>query len=193
MEHTDSAPPTEPAISPVKFNAVKHGILSVSPVIDFFESEEDWINFRDRIFEAIQPRDGLEEAFADRVASLFWRMMRVLRYEREAINSGVHAIPRDMALARSVTGQKPPEQLTHELREEMDRWGLARLLPGEAELNNIMRYETKLHRFLLQTLHQLGSLRAGPAPKRVRNDIIDTDIRRIAVHSPKLHPPAPHH
>ncbi len=65
MEQIDSAPPTEPALSPVKFNAVKHGILSVSPVIDFFENEEDWINFRDSIFDAIKPRDGLEDAFAD--------------------------------------------------------------------------------------------------------------------------------
>ena len=192
MKHTDSAPPTEPALSPVQFNAVKHGILSVSPVIDFFESEEDWIAFRDTIFDAIQPRDGLETAFADRVAYLFWRLMRGLRFEREVINAGIHSVARDMALARSVTGQDTPRSLS-DLKEEMDRWGLARLLPGDAELNKIMRYETKIHRYLLQTLHQLSSLRAGPAPKRVRNDIIDTDIRRIGVRSPRIRPPAPHH
>ena len=192
MEHTDSAPPTEPALSPVKFNAVKHGILSVSPVIDFFESEEDWIAFRDTIFEAIQPRDGLESAFADRVAQLFWRMMRGLRYEREVINAGINSVAADMALARSVTGQDPPRDAAR-LKEEMDRWGLARLLPGDAELNKVLRYETRLHRYLLQTLHQLNSLRAGPVPKRVRTDIIDTDIRRIGVQSPRLPPPAPHH
>ncbi len=192
MEHTDSAPPTEPSLSPVKFNAVKHGILSVSPVVDFFESEEDWIAFRDTIFEAIQPRDGLETAFADRIACLFWRLMRVLRYEREVINAGINTVSRDMALARSVTGQKPPTDAV-ELKQEMDRWGLARLLPGDAELNKVLRYETRFHRYLLQTLHQLNALRAGPAPKRVRNDIVDTDIRRIGVRSPRLPPPAPHH
>ncbi len=192
MEHTDSAPPTEPSLSPVKFNAVKHGILSVSPVVDFFESEEDWIAFRDTIFEAIQPRDGLESAFADRVAGLFWRLMRVLRYEREVINAGINTVSRDMALARSVTGQKPPTDAV-ELKQEMDRWGLARLLPGDAELNKVLRYETRFHRYLLQTLHQLNALRAGPTPGRVRNDIVDTDIRRIGVHSPRLPPPAPHH
>lgn len=192
MEHTDSTPPTEPALSPVRFNAVKHGILSVSPVVDFFESEEDWIAFRDTIFESIQPRDGLESAFADRVAYLFWRMMRTLRYEREVINAGINSVAADMALARSVTGQKPPTDAA-KLKEEMDRWGLARLLPGDAELNKILRYETRLHRYLLQTLHQLNSLRVGPVPKRVRTDIVDTDIRRIGVRSPRLPPPAPHH
>jgi hypothetical protein len=193
MKHTDSAPPTEPALSPVRFNAVKHGILSVSPVIHHFESEDDWIDFRDTIFQAIQPRDGLETAFTDRVAHLFWRLMRGVRYEREVINAAIASIPRDMALARSVTGQEQPARMTKELKKEMDRWGLARLLPADAELNKLLRYETRLHRYLLQTLHQLNSLRAGPAPKRVRNDIIDTDIRRIGVRSPRLPPPAPHH
>jgi hypothetical protein len=36
----------------------------------------------------------------------------------------------------------------------MDRMLMARLLPGDETLDKVMRYETKLHRFLLQTLHQ---------------------------------------
>ena len=32
---------------------------------------------------------------------------------------------------------------------------MARLLPGAETSEKVQRYETKLHRFLLQTLHQL--------------------------------------
>jgi hypothetical protein len=199
MKNTDSAlpvepdPPIEPTKSPVRFNATRHGILSVSPVVPLFEKEADWRAFRDSIFESINPQGGLEIALVDRSAAILWRMMRVLRYEREVITASISSIARDMALARSITGEKTPEGLTRKMKEEMDSWAMARLLPGDADLNKIMRYETRLHRHLLQTLHQLYALRAGPVPKRIRTDIEHTDIRRIGVHSPRLQPPAPHH
>jgi hypothetical protein len=48
----------------------------------------------------------------------------------------------------------------------MDRMLMARLLPGEETAEKIMRYETRLHRFLLQMVHQLlllkGVRKAGP-------------------------------
>jgi hypothetical protein len=68
-----------------------------------------------------------------------------------------------------------------------------RLIPGEETLSKIMRYETKLHRFALQTLVQYFALKAGPKPSRVRTDIENTEIRRIGVRAPRVKPPAPHH
>jgi hypothetical protein len=43
--------------------------------------------------------------------------------------------------------------------EKMDEMLMARLLPGEETLEKVMRYETRLHRFLLQSMHQLVLLK----------------------------------
>ncbi|HEV8574183.1 MAG TPA: hypothetical protein VGR43_05685, partial [Dehalococcoidia bacterium] len=82
-------PPVEPERSTVRFNATKHGILSVSPVIPFFEDEDDWAAFRDSIFEDLKPEGGMQHAMVDRIAALQWRIMRVLRYEREVITASL--------------------------------------------------------------------------------------------------------
>ncbi len=184
---TPPQPPVEPERSTVRFNATKHGILSVSPVIPFFEDEDDWTAFRDSIFEEMKPDGGLQAALVDRIAALHWRIMRVLRYEREVITAGLLDVRKDL---QAHSDGRP---LTPELIAKMERRAMYRLLPGEDHLNKIMRYETRLHRHLLQTLNQFYALRAPPRPPRIRTDIEHTEIRRIAVRSPRLQPPAPHH
>jgi hypothetical protein len=43
--------------------------------------------------------------------------------------------------------------------DRIDRMLMDRLLPDDTTLNKIMRYETRLHRHLLQTLHQLALIK----------------------------------
>src|SRR5207249_1221252 len=148
-----------PSLSPVRFNAAKHGIFSVSPVIPWFETEEDWNEFRDSIFASLNPKDGLEQALTDRVAVLFWRIMRIIRFEREAISDGLSTVRRDGDIAAIYTEEEIPREMTPQLKERLARMAMHRLIPDEDPLNKIMRYETKLHRYLLQPLHQLYALR----------------------------------
>lgn len=158
--------PVEPTRSPVRFNAVKHGILSVSPVIPHFEDEDEWLSFRDSVFESIRPEGGLQMALADRVATLLWRLMRVVRFEREAISADIMRVGHDINLADSYAGEKH-SVMTRELKERMDTMAMSRLLPPDQDLNKIVRYEGRLHRHLLQTIHQIkllkgfGSLPSG--------------------------------
>jgi hypothetical protein len=150
--------PTEPTRSPVTFNAVKHGILSVSPVIPYFENEEDWEEFRNSIFESVNPEGGLQIALTDRVATLLWRLMRIVRYEREAVAASIGDVGRDMQLADSYLGQ-PSKELTVKLKDRMDRMAMSRLLPDDHAITKILRYEGRLHRHLLQTIHQIKLLK----------------------------------
>ncbi len=142
---------------------MKHGILSVSPVIPFFEDEDAWYEFRDSVFESVQPEGGLQEALTDRVAGLLWRLMRILRYEREVVAGNMMDIGRDMRLADSYLG-KPVKKLTASVKRRMDRMAMTRLVPDEQALSKILRYEGRLHRYVLQTIHQIKLLKGIPSP-----------------------------
>jgi hypothetical protein len=138
MKDTELTPPTEPRESPVRFNAVKYGIYSVSPVIPWFETEEDWFAFRDSIFESIQPQGGLELALADRVALLLWRLMRIARYERESIASSMADVRKDFEANIYLSGQWF-DKVTDEMKETMQRMAMHRLLPDDPEEDHDLR------------------------------------------------------
>jgi hypothetical protein len=170
-------PPVEPALSPVRFNAVKHGIFSVSPVIPLFESEEDWELFRNTVFAEIQPQGGLQMALADRIATNLWRIMRIMRYEREVITGQIMSVPDDIERASLPPG---------DVKEQMEGMALRRLLPGEKELATIIRYEGRLHRQLLQTIHQVRLLQGErnlPSGSSLGQPNIDAPATRL--HGPE--------
>jgi hypothetical protein len=174
-EAGEMLPPVEPQRSPVTFNATKHGILSVSPVIPWLETEEDWLEFRDGIFESIQPDDFLQSFLADRVADIAWRILRLRRYERESIANSLRKVARDMVLNAGLAHQDIPPPESIERKEEMDRMAMYRLIPGEETLDKIGRYETRLHRQLLQTIRQIAALKkwTGDLPERLRSGPFD--------------------
>jgi hypothetical protein len=158
LDPNDLQPPVEPTRSPVRFNAVKHGILSVSPVIPYFENEDDWEDFRNSIFEELAPEGGLQSALADRVASLLWRLMRAVRFEREVVTAAIMKVGSDLQTADSYL-RNPQQAMTEQLKERMDHMALSRLLPDDRDLNKLLRYEGRLHRHLLQTIHQIKLLK----------------------------------
>ena len=63
-------------------NANTHGILSVKPVVQVYESQDSWRSHRKAIMDALEPTDGLEQVLAERVAACAWRLNRVLFFER---------------------------------------------------------------------------------------------------------------
>ena len=188
-------PKTPQGLLNVRYNAIKHGIYAETPVIPLLEREEDWETHRESVISAINPENGLMMALAERCAVLLWRLNRLIRYERESIarSQTTRAIGQDLALGAHLVGQTLPTTATQKEVDEIDDMLLARLIPDGSTIEKIMRYETRLHRHLLQTLHQIQSLRAGPRPSRTRTDIEQTDITRIGVHAPAIQLPAPHH
>jgi len=66
------------------------------------------------------------------------------------------------------------EEIVRPKPEDIAERQHGRLLPPEPELGLIMRYETHLHRFWVQTLHELEALQArrrGERPHLARLDI----------------------
>jgi len=87
----------------------------------------------------------IETALAERIASMFWRLRRVMAYEEVSI----------------------------EERQNLET-ASARLLPHPLDIDKICRYESHLGRQLTQTLHELEArqaLRRGKAAPLVRVDL----------------------
>ena len=152
-------PKTPEGKAAVRTNPIKHAVLAQTPVVPLVEREEDWRRLRDGVFEYFQVEGAMEEALADRIAGIIWRLYRVVRFESESISRYLHEVPKDWRLSERLSGRETRRELTEEMVEEMDAMLMARLLPGEETLEKVMRYETRLHRFLLQSVHQLVLLK----------------------------------
>src|SRR3990170_7524288 len=143
----------------VRRNPIKHAVLAQTPVIPLVEREEDWRRLRDGVFDYFQVEGAMEEALADRIAGIIWRLYRVVRFESESINRYLRDVPKDWRLSERLSRRETQTEVTEEAVAEMDAMLMARLLPGEETLEKVMRYETRLHRFLLQSVHQLVLLK----------------------------------
>jgi hypothetical protein len=69
----------------VRFNASTHGILSLQPIVNAYETTQDWESHRQALIDALAPEGGMEQMLAERVASCSWRLNRVLLHEAETI------------------------------------------------------------------------------------------------------------
>jgi hypothetical protein len=93
-------PKTERGRLAVRLNARKHGIISPQPVVTDFETEEDWETHRQSIMGSLAPQDGLEQALAERVALMSWRLNRVVVFETENIAQLRESVVEDVTSLR---------------------------------------------------------------------------------------------
>ncbi len=169
-----TGPTSERGKAVVSRNAVKHGLLSDAPVIEGVEDPADWERHRQGILDSTEPEGHLETALADRIASLIWRMQRVVRYETGMLSLALDFNDEADTLAiltRKVKGMDIQRQRT---AEERRHFIVPRLIPGEMTGPMIMRYEAHLHRQWLQTQHELEAMqtrRKGGASPLARLDI----------------------
>jgi len=82
-----------------KYNALKHGILSKSIVIQTGEGKEDPKEFN-RILNSLvadfDPQSTVEHMIVERLAVAYWRMRRVLLAEKGFIKEALDRIPDDV-------------------------------------------------------------------------------------------------
>jgi len=158
-------------------NAIKHGLTSEAPVT-LAESHEEWQRHLDGVIAAYEPVGYVETLKVERIASLFWRLRRAVRYETEMIDNRLNDIPDDLATAARY-GEKalaiPREQTITE--EKVGGLISSRLLPPGDTLARIMKYEAHLHRMLTQTEHELEALQARRKGER-------TPLARLDISGP---------
>jgi hypothetical protein len=75
-----TGPTTDAGKAVTRMNAVSHGLRSPAPVVPG-ENPAEWDAFRDGTISSLAPVGDLEAELAGRVAALFWRLRRVIRFE----------------------------------------------------------------------------------------------------------------
>jgi hypothetical protein len=117
----------------------------------------------------------LEEELVERIAVLAWRLRRIIRFEVRATMQHINSTVMDLAIAANY-GNKEDEIIEPDPQEVYDRQR-DRLLPAPTDLDKVMRYETHLHRQLLQTLHELEAIQARRRGEKV-------NLARLDINSP---------
>jgi hypothetical protein len=160
----------------VGLNAVRHGILSISPVIPDLESAEDWQEHQDGIMAACAPANGLEASLAERVALLLWRLRRVQVFETNTIVQSIANTKNlwDAEQKRRGLNFLVPEDALPPKEDLSRQWAMARMIPNDQASGQVIRYESHLNRLLFQTMHELEALqnrRKGQAMPLARLDV----------------------
>ena len=139
-------------------NAVKHGLSAHAPVVRQVEPVEEWEWHLEQVIASKEPEGYLETQLTIRIADVLWRLRRVSQYEADKISVALDQLPDDYgATARygAALGKPLEESLT---LEKIEMQTGIRMIPDGETLKNITRYESHLHRQLLQTLHELEAM-----------------------------------
>ena len=81
-----TGPRTEEGKSASSRNAVKHGLLSESPVVTCLETAQEWQGHLESVLADLAPRGQMETCLAERAGLLLWRMRRLANAEVEWID-----------------------------------------------------------------------------------------------------------
>jgi hypothetical protein len=139
-------------------NAIRHGAYSEAVTV-LGETLEAFEEMRVGMVEALAPAGALEERLVDRLSSLWWRLERAGRVERE----GLAVLQKDF-------GSKAQPEVADSFVTALNAGWMERL----------MRYEGQLERSFFKTLHELERIqarRAGdavPAPA-----VVDVTVHGI--------------
>jgi len=150
--------------SVTRYNALKHGILS-SVVLLKGESRKSLDEFGRKIRTELAPGNEIENILVDRIISSAWRLRRIIKVEREFLQSEYDECKTD-----SYSGES---------RDESKAWNMvvSRELGSRGAWLNLLRYETALEKQIYKALHELirnQSARKGgkpPAPIAIDVDI----------------------
>ena len=152
-------PKTPEGKARVRLNPVKHGVFAQTPVLPLVEDENDWLRLRQDVLDWFGLEGEFPGSLGERVAMLIWRLKRAARMETEAVRHYQDDVPEDWRASMQMAGMTIPDRKTKERVEEEYRMLMARLLPGDDMMDKVLRYESKLHRYLLQMLYMIMVLK----------------------------------
>ena len=142
-----TGPRTEEGKARSSGNAVKHGLTAKDRVVLADESREQFEAMRLLLLEEMQMGSALEKLLIEEIAASAWRLRRIARIEKEMMDHDLRA-----AAAESDPGAPGPdgagEPVTLGAR-------LAKRFAEDNAYNRLSRYESRIRRAMLRTVHEL--------------------------------------
>jgi hypothetical protein len=151
-------------------NALKHGFFScdvVNAVLDGPARLDEFTMMLDALLEEYDPQTVRERILIDEVAASCWRIRRLLRYEcretwidddRYRRNAKTESPSEALLSTMGYDHQGTRDRIFRKLR----RAGLDTLiLPGDSDVDQIVRYERLIKRNLYRALYTLERIRAA--------------------------------
>lgn len=142
-------------------------------LIERIEDEQEFDRHMDGVRESLAPEGYLEETLTDRLALLIWELDRVSRVKTALANHRVARVAQRLSIADAYLSDgdedsepDPRLVLAHQL---------TRITPAREDLEILIRYESRLHNQMLQTLDAVETLQARRRGERVSH-------ARVSVH-----------
>jgi hypothetical protein len=120
-------------------NAIRHGAYSEAILI-LGEDQAAFDTLRDGMADSLNPVGPLEEHLVDRLSSMWWRMQRAGKAEREALKAAADCAQRQQS--------RPLAEPAH---VAFFTW----TANGGGHLDRLCRYETQLEKSFFRILHEL--------------------------------------
>lgn len=165
-------PQTKAGKAIAKLNSLTHGLRAAAPILPT-ESPEEWAAHRAGILASLAPAGALEEALAERVALLLWRLGRVARFEAAVATAAQEDAAGDYARREEEKGRytgswhsHSPDELRAELRHHPAR---ARLLRRLVAMDDARAIAGEVAGAILR---QCGTV-AGDNEKEFDLDVVD--------------------
>jgi hypothetical protein len=153
-----TGPRTDEGKQASRLNAIKHGLLADTVFVPSLDDRDEWERFRADLLESLQPGSALEDLLAERMVGTAWRLARVARFERDAIDDAIEA----QRLAMEPEAKRQAAQRSYRTMKEIEgTMGRHKpQLPKLFMVEQIARYEGHLHRQFMQCLHELQRVQA---------------------------------
>jgi hypothetical protein len=165
-------------------NAIKHGLFARDLFPIFFlttESEADFLDFSEQLYEAYDPVGMEEEWEVERIAIYKWKLRRLWRYENAEISrAALNAYLEESRKHPEYLEQRRLAELRQVHLDSLDAFwtaqtvcGLVKVaceqqaIPRDHVVDKIIRYEAATERSLGRALERLETLqqrRRGEAP-----------------------------
>jgi hypothetical protein len=161
-----TGPRTPEGKAVVALNSIKHGLLS-KEVLLAGEDETALVELGKRLRHQLAPLGELELLLVDRIIAAAWRLMRILKIEREMMD---HEVADKESSRRAYSRNKRQEPVTLWDALESD-------FQYRDTLGKFMRYESHLERGMYKAMHELQRLQAARSGESVPAPVVvDVDV-----------------
>jgi len=137
-------------------NAIKHGLFALETLIKG-ENREDFDLFRDKLLEEFNPQGAVEVMLAERIVSLGWRLMRIVRVQDQVFDVMIEK-DEPSPMQKQINSMKP-RQMRDDKRGTGPDLVLGRAaisdMSNSRVLDRLLMYERRIENSLHKTMDEL--------------------------------------